>query len=218
MAKNWSAAEAAQVLVAGTDKAAIQDIGKRFPLFAVAAARGTEGLLEIISALNPERITVRTIESKLKENVGEFEEDSEEAEEKPTPKGNAKKAADKKGGKSKPASKKKVEEDEEDEDEDEEEEEEAPKKKSSKGGKAKPAAKGKGKKKHEPEPEEDEDDEDEDDDGYDDMSLAELRKEAKKQKINIAGLKDTESIIAALRGEDDDEDGDDDEDDDDWDI
>lgn len=204
MAKNWSAAEAARVVFLGEDKAAIQDIGKRFPLFATAAARGVEGMLEIIGALNPERITVRTIESKLKEDVGEYDEEEAEVEEKPKTKAKPATKTPAKG-------KKKPEPEEEDEDEDEEEEETP--KKSSKGKSA--PAKGKGKKK--PEPEEEEDEDDEDDDGLEEMSLTELKKEAKKRKVDIKGLKSADDIIEAIRdaeGEEDDED----EDEDDWDI
>lgn len=201
MAKNWSAAEAARVVYEGKDKAAIMDIGKRFPLFVAAASRGTEGLLEIIGALHPDRITARTIESKLKEGVGEYEEDEDATEDKPAAKkAPAKTTATKGRGRSKAA----VEEDED-------EEEEAPKKPTRGRGKAASKAK--------PEPEEDEDDEDFEDDedeiDYEELSLTELRKEAKRQKINVAGMK-RDQIIAALRGEDDDEE--DEDDDDDWDI
>lgn len=210
MAKNWSAAEAAQVVAKGTDKASIQDIGKRFPLFVSCAARGTEGLLEIIATLHPERITARTIESKLKEGL-EDEVEEDEVEEKPAKKTSVKEEKakpGKKGGKKKPEP---VEEEDEDWDEEEEEEEEKPAKKASKG---KPA---KGKKKVEPEPEEEEeDDEDEDDDGLEDMSLAELKKEAKKRKVDIKGLKSPKEIIKALRASDEDEE--DEDDDDDWDL
>lgn len=206
MAKNWSAAEAAQVVFEGKDKASIQDIGKRFPLFVSSAARGAEGLLEIISVLHPERITARTIESKLKEGLEEIEDDeTEEAPVKKAPVKGKQEAPAK--GKSKKAP---VVEDDED---DEEEEEEAPKKKAPAKGKGKtPASK-------KPVVEEEDDDEDWDDDeeeeevDYDSMSLSELRKAAKAQKINGKGL-DKNGLIAALKGEE----PDDEEDDDDWDI
>lgn len=204
MAKNWSAAEAAQVVFEGKDKAAIQDIGRRFPLFVSAAARGAEGLLEIIGCLHPERVTARTIEAKMKESVEESDDvEEEEVQEKP-----AKKEKAPKGGKGKGKKAAKEEEDEE--------EEEKPAKKEKAG------KKGKGKK--DPEPvEEDEDwddeEEDEDGDGYEDMSLAQLKKEAKKQKISVKGL-DKDGIIAALRGEEpeDDDDEDEEDEDDDWDL
>ena len=122
MAKNWSAAEAARVAFEGKNKEAIQDIGKRFPLFLSAASRGAEGLLEIIGALHPERITARTIEAKLKEGL---EEDSEEVEveEESSSQETKKHAKSEKPAKGKKAAKVEVEE------EDEEEEEKKPAKK-----------------------------------------------------------------------------------------
>ena len=175
MAKNWSAAEAARVVVEGTDKAAIQDIGRRFPLFLASASRGQEGLLEIIQTLNPDRITVRIIEKVLKEDVEDMPEDSEDeaaTEEKPASK-KAPSGKKSKGGKkkSKPVEEEPEEDedwdedDAEEEDEDEEEVEEKPKKKKKSAPKNK-KSKG-GKKKKKPEPVEEEDDEDEDDDEWD---------------------------------------------------
>jgi len=115
MAKNWSAKEAIVVLAQGKDKAAIQDIGRRFPLFATAGSRGVEGLLEIIQAL-PDNITARKVEGVLKEGVGEYEEEKEEKPAKAKEEKKAKKATAKKG-------KKKVEEPEEEEEEEELEDE-----------------------------------------------------------------------------------------------
>lgn len=158
MAKSWSVAEAVQVVVEGTDKAAIQDIGRRFPLFAVAAASGTTGLLEIISHLS-DKVTVRTLEAKMKEGVTEMEDEEEVVEKTPAKKAPAKAKA--------PAKK-------------------APAK--------------------EEEDVFEEDDEDMSDDGYDDMTPAELKAEAKKLKINITGLKSKAAVIEALRGSNDDTD------------
>lgn len=206
MAKNWSAAEAVVVINKGEDKAAIQDIGRRFPLFAVAAASGIDGLIEIIGAM-PDHMTTRKVESVLKADVEELEDDVE-AEEKPAKK--ADKPAKGKKGKTK-----KAEVEPDDEDESDEDEEETPKK-----SKGKKADKKKAKKQPEPEVEADEDEdwdeeEESDDDGFDDMSLAQLKKEAKKQKINAKGM-DKDQIIAALRGEEPEEEDEDEEDD--WDL
>jgi hypothetical protein len=181
MAKNWSAAEAARVAFEGKNKEAIQDIGKRFPLFLSAASRGSEGLLEIIGALHPERITARTIEAKLKEGLEDAEDVEEEETSAKPAKTEKKEKAEKPAKKEKPASKKpaKVEEPEEDEDEDDEEEE-LP---------------------------------------LEEMSLAELKAEAKKRKISVKGLK-PKDIIKAIKAADAEEEDDEDEedDDDDWDI
>lgn len=181
MAVNWTVAQATAVILEGTNKEQIQDITRRFPLFAVTVAKGD--LLAVAQA-TPEHLTVRKIESVMKEGVTVTEvedEDVEEVvEEKPAKKAKTKAAK-----------------------------EEAPAKKA-KGKKSKPAP--------EPEPEE-EDEEDEDDDGYDEMNLVQLKKAAKKQKVDIKGLKTADAIIAALRGEDvADEEEDEDEDDEDWDI
>lgn len=195
MAKNWTVAEAVAVIREGKNKEDISDIAKRFPLFAVNAAANVEGLVNLLSAM-PEYLTARKIETVLKDGVQpasaeDTDEDTEEeevVEEKP-----AKAAKKEKAKKEKPAK------------------EEKP-------------AKGKAKKaKPEPQPEpededwDDEEDEEETGDGLDEMSIAELKKEAKKRKINIKGLKDKGAIIAALRGEDADEEDEEDEDDD-WDL
>lgn len=214
MAKNWSASEAVAVLVKGEDKASIQDIGRRFPLFAHAASSGTAGLVEIIMAL-PERQTARTIESKFKEGldeeaVEEMVEEVEKEDAKP-----AKPAKGKKGKKGKKVEEPVVEEDEEDE-EDEEEEEvvKAPKGKKGKKGKKVTAPVV-----EEEDEDEDEDEEDDEDEVLEEMSLVELKKEAKKLGVNIKGLKKPKEIIKAIKSADDvDEDEDEDEDDEDWDI
>lgn len=195
MAKNWTTAEAVKVIVEGKDKEAIQDIGRRFPLLAVASAGGAQGLLEIIGAL-PDHQTARKIESVLKAGIEEVETEEEEVEEKEEKKSKGK-AKDKKKEKAKGKAKKEKE---------------------------KPT-KGKGNKKKEEVEEEEEDFEDEDedmeeeDDGLEEMTLAQLRKHARKNKVDIEGLKSKADIIAAIRGEDVDADEDDeDEDDDDWDL
>lgn len=109
MATNWTLSQALAKITEGTDKAAIQDIGRRFPLTAVALAEigQNEGAAKIIGAV-PSHITARKIESVLKDGVGQdvdMDEDTEDEEE--APKKPAKKAA-----------KAKTEEDAEDDEED----------------------------------------------------------------------------------------------------
>src|SRR5690554_1475422 len=136
MAKNWSAAEAVQVIREGKDLEAIQDIGRRFPIFLAMAASGEEGLARIISTL-PEHQTVRKTEAQFKNMIEADEDDEEEVEEKQAKK--EKKATAKKGSKrGRKPKKEEPEEDYEDEDEDleddeEDEEEEGKPKKKAKG-------------------------------------------------------------------------------------
>lgn len=73
MAKNWTAAEAIEAIRNG-DRAAISDIGKRFPLFAHYAACDA---VQLIMAL-PEFITARKIESVLKGDIADANEDASE--------------------------------------------------------------------------------------------------------------------------------------------
>lgn len=99
MAKNWNMAEATKVIVDGTDDAAIQDLGRRFPLtttkIAKIGAKAPE-ITELMAAF-PDHMTVRKIESTLKDGVEEIEdEEVEEVEEKPA---KAKKAPAKKAAK-----------------------------------------------------------------------------------------------------------------------
>lgn len=114
MATNWTLSQALVKITEGTDKAAIQDIGRRFPLTAVALAEigQNAGAVKIIGAV-PSYITARKIESVLKDGVEQDSdvdvEDAEDEEE--TPKKEAKKPAKK-------AAKEKTEEDAKDEEED----------------------------------------------------------------------------------------------------
>lgn len=151
MAKNWKPGEAVKE-IKEKNKSAIVDIGRRFPLFVEAVASND---LEAILAAMPEHMTVRKIESALKENVPDFVDDEEvEAEEEEVKKAPAAKAKRTR----KPV--KKVEEDEEDEEiEDEEDEEEVKPTPSKRGRKATPKSKAT-KKKVVEEDEEEEDDED----------------------------------------------------------
>ena len=88
MATNWTLSQALVKITEGTDKAAIQDIGRRFPLTAVALAEigQNAGAAKIIGAL-PSHITARKIESVLKDGVEQDSdvdvEDAEDEEEAP---------------------------------------------------------------------------------------------------------------------------------------
>ena len=68
MAKNWTVGDAAKVIFEGVDVSAIMDIGKRFPLFAVACAKVDANGVKVLGAI-PEYITVRKVEAILKGDV-----------------------------------------------------------------------------------------------------------------------------------------------------
>ena len=114
MATNWTLSQALAKITEGTDKAAIQDIGRRFPLTAVALAEigNNVGAAKIIGAV-PSHITARKIESVLKDGVEQDSdadvEDTEDEDE--APKKEAKKPVKK-------TAKAKTEEDAEDDEED----------------------------------------------------------------------------------------------------
>lgn len=115
MATNWTLSQALTKITEGTDKAAIQDIGRRFPLTAVALAEIGQnvGAAKIIGAV-PSHITARKIESVLKDGVDqdvdeEIEDDVAEEEEDKKP---AKKTA------KKPVKKAEVEDSEDEDEED----------------------------------------------------------------------------------------------------
>lgn len=79
MAKNWTLKEAREVIAKGTDLAAIQEIGKKFPLTTVAIAKmGTNEGVETLFGGMPEHMTMLKMERSLKEGVSETEEDDEE--------------------------------------------------------------------------------------------------------------------------------------------
>jgi len=77
MAKNWKVGEAVEAIKSG-NREDIQNIGKRFPIFAVLAGQTNEAGVEILKAL-PEYITARKIEGVLKGDIQETE-DTEETE------------------------------------------------------------------------------------------------------------------------------------------
>lgn len=78
MATNWNMKEATKAILSG-DKEAMVDIGRRFPLAAIAIAQmgNNPGALTIINAL-PDHISVRKIESVLKDGVQESSDDDVE--------------------------------------------------------------------------------------------------------------------------------------------
>ena len=91
MAINWSAYDAAKVVIEGKDVANIQDIGSRFPLFSRAVMAAGEGVLPLLAALKD--YTARKFEMNMKttgEDVEDAEEVAEEKEEKPEKKAPAK--------------------------------------------------------------------------------------------------------------------------------
>lgn len=77
MAKNWTLKEAVQVITEGTNKAAIQELGKKFPITVVAIAKmgANEGIQTIFGAM-PEHMTMLKMERTLKEGVEDVEEDT----------------------------------------------------------------------------------------------------------------------------------------------
>jgi hypothetical protein len=103
MAKNWTVAEATKEILAG-NKEAIVDVGRRFPLAALAIAKAGENAADILGAMS--FITVRKIESILKDGVTVTEDDeegiedpvakAEEKKEKEEPKKRGRKAVEKK--------------------------------------------------------------------------------------------------------------------------
>lgn len=101
MAKNYTLKEAANIIAEGKKKDEIVDIGRRFPLLAVSLtaviAQAKDNFLDFINYM-PDHITANKINSAMKADIEETEEDdSEEAEapkkaEKPAKKAPAKKA------------------------------------------------------------------------------------------------------------------------------
>lgn len=118
MAKNWQPKEAIE-LIAKKDTEALNDLGKRFPLFtayaSAALAGDVEGLKKFVEGI-PNHISVRQMNTRMNQAAG-GEGDSEDFEEKPKKKAPGKKAPAKTKGKKAPAKKsKKVEDDFEDDD------------------------------------------------------------------------------------------------------
>lgn len=73
--KNWTVKEAVAVINAGTDKEAIKEIVKHFPLFAViAAGKDFDGLAQAM----PESLTVRKVETVLNAGATATDVDTDE--------------------------------------------------------------------------------------------------------------------------------------------
>lgn len=81
MAKGYTFAEAAEIIIEGEDMAAIADIGKRYPVtaMAIAACIPNEGFKRLIG-LMPEVTTMLKMEQLARENMEDTGEDEEEDE------------------------------------------------------------------------------------------------------------------------------------------
>lgn len=116
MAKNWTAAEAAKVIVEGTNIEAIADIGRRFPVISNKLARCNSAVVEVMATL-PEYITIRKLEAAFKNSSDDEEEIEVEIE---APKKKKAKKEEKKIEKKAPKKEKKkpvvVEDDDDDDD------------------------------------------------------------------------------------------------------
>jgi hypothetical protein len=86
MAKNYTLKEAANIIAEGKKKDEIVDIGRRFPLLAVSLtaviAQAKDNFLDFINYM-PDHITANKINSAMKADIEETEEDSEVEEEAP---------------------------------------------------------------------------------------------------------------------------------------
>ena len=116
MAKNYTLKEVVEIISAGTDVAAIMEIGKRFPLLAILVARmvtlGGRTFVEFINCI-PDHVTANKANAMLKTEIPEDEDDAddteaEEVEDTPVP--------EKKPAKKEPKKAKREEADEEEND------------------------------------------------------------------------------------------------------
>lgn len=116
MAKNYTMAEAVEIIAKGEDVEAIQDLGKRYPLLlskvTKVAAKAGEDFVELMGYM-PEHLTANKVNKAIKEALVGGEDDSEEVTEEVKPAKKTKKTR-------KPA---KIEEPEEDDVEEDVEEE-----------------------------------------------------------------------------------------------
>lgn|GEM_PF-2349988 len=85
MAKNYTISEAAQIMVAGTDREAIADIGKRYPLLAIKLVTvGTKAGKDFVDLMGymPDYLTANKVNKAIKEEYsGDEAEDADEVEE-----------------------------------------------------------------------------------------------------------------------------------------
>jgi len=79
MARNYTIAEAARIVREGTDKVALIDLGKKFPLTMLQLAKLNEVGFNFVAVM-PEKVTTRKIEMILR---GDVEVDEESENEKP---------------------------------------------------------------------------------------------------------------------------------------
>lgn len=82
MAKNWTLKEAVKIITAGENKEAIQELGKRFPLTAVAIAKiGQNEGVDALMSVMPDHVTMLKLERAFKEDVEESDVEDEDEEE-----------------------------------------------------------------------------------------------------------------------------------------
>lgn len=122
MARNYSFAEAVEILVHGADLEACADIGKRYPLLAQkvtkVGVKAGEDFVDLAGFI-PEHISANKVNTAIKrmlEEAADAEDDEDEDAEEEAPKKKAKKEPVKKTGKA--GRPKKVEEEDEDDDDD----------------------------------------------------------------------------------------------------
>lgn len=78
MAKNWTLKEGVMVITEGTNREAIQELGKKFPLTSIAIAKmGTNAGITLLFNNMPDHMTMLKMERSLKEGVEEVEEDAD---------------------------------------------------------------------------------------------------------------------------------------------
>lgn len=79
MAKNWTLKEAVAVITKGTNKEAIQELGKKFPLTSIAIAKmGNNAGIETLFGGMPEHMTMLKMERSLKEGISETTDEEDE--------------------------------------------------------------------------------------------------------------------------------------------
>lgn len=81
MAKNWTLKEAVVEITKGTNKEAIQELGKKFPLTSIAIAKmGSNAGIETLFGGMPEHMTMLKMERSLKEGVSETADEDEDVD------------------------------------------------------------------------------------------------------------------------------------------
>ena len=81
MAKNWTLREAVGVITTGTDKEAVQELAKRFPLAAMAIAKmGSNEGIETLFGNMPEHMTMLKMERALKGGVEAADDEEDDAD------------------------------------------------------------------------------------------------------------------------------------------